>query len=69
VGEAVVRLVDAMMVHLYAPRRGPGARLRAVLEGRGNGLVLTPAQECEREAIRASWDERVSRHERRAVGG
>jgi S-DNA-T family DNA segregation ATPase FtsK/SpoIIIE len=44
------------MAQLYAPAP-PGARLRAVLEGRGRAVVLTPEQQRERDAIRASWDE------------
>jgi len=51
----------AAMVQLYAPRPGPGARLRAVLEGRGGKLVLTDEQQREVDAIRASWAERGER--------
>jgi S-DNA-T family DNA segregation ATPase FtsK/SpoIIIE len=45
------------MVHLYAPGHGPGARLRAVMEGRGGELVMTPEQRREVDAIRTGWRE------------
>ena len=47
----------AAMVHLYAPRPRPGARLAAVLEGHGAELVLTPEQRREVDALRTAWRE------------
>src|SRR5215218_1037316 len=43
------------MADLYAPAPTPGARLRAVLEGQGGKLVLTPEQQQEKDAILRSW--------------
>jgi S-DNA-T family DNA segregation ATPase FtsK/SpoIIIE len=45
------------MVALYAPGQSPGARLRAVLEGRGGPLLMTPEQQREKDAILRSWRE------------
>jgi S-DNA-T family DNA segregation ATPase FtsK/SpoIIIE len=54
---AYVRDEDiATMAALYGPAPAPGARLRAVLEGRGGAVVLGPDQRRERDAIRASWE-------------
>jgi DNA segregation ATPase FtsK/SpoIIIE, S-DNA-T family len=44
----------AAMAAEYGPRTTSGGRLRAVLEGRGGELVMTPAQAREYEAIRRS---------------
>lgn len=46
------------MAALYAPGASPGARLRAVLEGRGGPLVMTSEQQREKDAILRSWGER-----------
>ena len=46
------------MAALYAPGVSPGSRLKAVLEGRGGPLVMTPEQEREKDAILRSWGER-----------
>jgi hypothetical protein len=46
------------MVALYAPGQSPGARLRAVLEGHGGPLVMTPEQQREKDAILRSWGQR-----------
>jgi S-DNA-T family DNA segregation ATPase FtsK/SpoIIIE len=47
-----------VMVHLYAPGPGPGARLRAVLEGHADGGPrLTAEQRREVDEIRGSWGE------------
>jgi S-DNA-T family DNA segregation ATPase FtsK/SpoIIIE len=43
------------MAALYAPAPSPGARLRAVLEGRGGPLLMTPEQQREKDAIVRSW--------------
>jgi S-DNA-T family DNA segregation ATPase FtsK/SpoIIIE len=43
------------MAALYAPGPSPGARLKAVLEGRGGPLLMTPEQEREKDAILRSW--------------
>jgi hypothetical protein len=43
------------MAREYARRPSPGGRLRAVLEGRGGELVITPQQARERDAILRSW--------------
>jgi S-DNA-T family DNA segregation ATPase FtsK/SpoIIIE len=45
------------MAALYAPGHGPGHRLRAVLEGRGGELMMTPEQRREVDAIRTAWRE------------
>jgi DNA segregation ATPase FtsK/SpoIIIE-like protein len=45
------------MAREYAPRPSPGARLRAVLEGRGGPLVMTAEQQREKDAILRSWRE------------
>jgi S-DNA-T family DNA segregation ATPase FtsK/SpoIIIE len=39
----------------YGPRSSPAGRLRAVLEGRSDELVMTDEQQAEVESIRASW--------------
>ena len=46
------------MAALYAPGASPGARLKAVLEGRGGPLQMTPEQAAEKDAILRSWGER-----------
>jgi S-DNA-T family DNA segregation ATPase FtsK/SpoIIIE len=46
------------MAALYAPAASPGARLKAVLEGRGGPLQMTPEQQREKDAILRSWGER-----------
>jgi S-DNA-T family DNA segregation ATPase FtsK/SpoIIIE len=46
------------MAALYAPRASPGARLKAVLEGRGGPLLMTSEQAAEKDAILRSWRER-----------
>jgi DNA segregation ATPase FtsK/SpoIIIE, S-DNA-T family len=43
------------MAALYAPGASPGARLAAVMEGRGGELVMTPQQRREADATRAAW--------------
>jgi S-DNA-T family DNA segregation ATPase FtsK/SpoIIIE len=43
------------MAALYAPGASPGARLKAVLEGRGGPLVMTGDQARERDAMLRSW--------------
>ncbi len=43
------------MAALYAPRPGPGARLAAVMEGRGGELVMTAEQRREVDEMRAAW--------------
>jgi S-DNA-T family DNA segregation ATPase FtsK/SpoIIIE len=43
------------MAALYAPGASPGARLKAVLEGRGGPLVMSPEQAAERDAMLRSW--------------
>jgi S-DNA-T family DNA segregation ATPase FtsK/SpoIIIE len=43
------------MAALYARGASPGARLKAVLEGRGGPLVMTAEQQCEKDAILRSW--------------
>jgi hypothetical protein len=49
----------AAMAAEYGPCASGAGWLRAVLEGRDVGeLVLTAEQQRERDAIRASWDER-----------
>ena len=48
----------ATMAQLYAPAPAPGARLRAVLEGHGGPVVLTPEQQRECDTIRAAWKKR-----------
>jgi S-DNA-T family DNA segregation ATPase FtsK/SpoIIIE len=45
----------AEMVHLYAPGASPGARLAAVLEGRGGELLMTTEQRREADEMRAAW--------------
>jgi S-DNA-T family DNA segregation ATPase FtsK/SpoIIIE len=46
------------MAALYAPGASPGARLKAVLEGRGGPLLMTSEQAAEKDAILRSWRER-----------
>jgi S-DNA-T family DNA segregation ATPase FtsK/SpoIIIE len=43
------------MAALYAPGAGPGARLGAILEGRGGDLVMTTEQRHEVDAMRTAW--------------
>jgi hypothetical protein len=43
------------MAALYAPGASPGARLKAVLEGRGGPLLMTADQALERDAMLRSW--------------
>jgi hypothetical protein len=45
----------AAMSRDYARRGSASSRLRAVLEGRGGELVMTPEQRREFDAIRRSW--------------
>jgi DNA segregation ATPase FtsK/SpoIIIE, S-DNA-T family len=45
------------MAQLYTPTPSPGARLKAVLEGRGGPLLMTPEQAAEKDAILRSWRE------------
>jgi S-DNA-T family DNA segregation ATPase FtsK/SpoIIIE len=48
----------AAMAAEYAPGSTPAGRLRAVLEGRGGPLLMTPEQQREKDAILRSWRER-----------
>ncbi len=45
------------MAALYAPGAGPGARLRAVMEGRGGELLMSAEQHREVDEMRAAWRE------------
>jgi hypothetical protein len=54
----------AAMSRDYARRASAGGRLRAVLEGCGGELVMTPGQRREFDAIRRSWTKSTGGKER-----